>query len=206
MDAIIEPFFYCLFASLIWAPLVFIGAHRLCAKDTGAVGALGSVSGKVWPIALVIAALPVIAAPIAASLGLSLRAPAPLPPMGAIAEPVVATTQIAEPVMLATAATVSLADVLRTAAVLYFYGFLMLLALAVVRHIWFAYRLNYAIDIDEPALVAKLDHWRQRIGVTRQPRYVFSHIVSSVCVYGFLRPVVVMPYNLWSAYRSKTPR
>lgn len=196
MSAMIEPFFYCLFASILWAPLVFFGAHRISAKDSGPMGALGSLSGKVWPVALVIAALPVLTAPIAASLGFSLRAPAPLPPMAEMAAPVAMTAETVQPAMAAEAATVSLADILRTAAVLYFYGFLMLLALAVVRHIWFAYRLNYAIAIDEPALEAKLEYWRERIGVNRRPRYVFSHIVSSVCVYGFFRPVIVMPYAL----------
>ena len=64
MAALIEPFFYCLFASVIWAPLIFLGAHRISANDTGPKGALGSISGKVWPAALIIAALPVLAAPI----------------------------------------------------------------------------------------------------------------------------------------------
>lgn len=196
MNALIEPFFYCLFASVIWAPLVFIGAHRLSAKDHGPTGALGSLSGKVWPAALIFAALPVIMAPIAATFGLSLRAPAPLPPMAELAAPALQTAEIAAPLTAPAATTVSLADILRMAAVLYFYGFLMLMALAVVRHIWFAYRLNYAIAIDEPALEARLEEWRRRIGVKQKPRYVFSHIVSSVCVYGFFRPVIVMPYNL----------
>jgi len=81
-------------------------------------------------------------------------------------------------------------------AVLYFYGFIMLFALAAVRHIWFSYRLNYAYKLDEPRLEAELEAWRTRIGVKQRPRYVFSHIVSSVCVYGFFRPVIVMPMNL----------
>jgi len=196
MSALIEPFFYCLFASIVWAPLVFFGAHRISAKDAGPAGALGSLSGKVWPVALVIAALPVLTAPIAASLGLSLRTPAPLPPMAEIAAPATMTAEVAKPIMVAETTAVSLADMLRTAAVLYFYGFLMFIALAVVRHIWFAYRLNYAIAIDEPALEERLEYWRERLGVKRRPRYVFSHIVSSVCVYGFFRPVIVMPYAL----------
>ncbi|WDI31982.1 peptidoglycan DD-metalloendopeptidase family protein [Hyphococcus flavus] len=196
METFIEPFFYCLFASTVWAPLVFFIAHRLCANDNGPVGALGSLSGKIWPMALVLAALPVMMAPIAASLGLSLRAPAPLPPMAELAASPAVITELAEPTALAATTTITLADILRMAAVLYFYGFLMLLALAFVRHIWFAYRLNYATPLDEPILEEKLEGWRDRLGVRQQPRYVFSHIVSSVCVYGFLRPVVVFPYDL----------
>ncbi len=196
MGALIEPFFYCLFASVIWAPLVFFAARQLCAGAAQPVDSYGSISGKVWPLALVLAALPVLLAPFAASLGLSLRAAAPLPPMADIAAPALATTALPEPAPIAATTTVSLADILRASAVLYFYGFIMLMALAVIRHIWFAYRLNFAAPIDTPALEAKLDAWRRRIGVNRQPRYVFSHVVSSVCVYGFFRPVIVMPDNL----------
>ncbi len=72
----------------------------------------------------------------------------------------------------------------------------MLGLLSAVRHIWFAYRLNYAQPLDEPKLEAALETWRRRIGVARRPRYVFSHIVSSVCVYGVFRPTVILPFNL----------
>ncbi|WP_425407872.1 M23/M56 family metallopeptidase [Hyphococcus sp.] len=197
MAALIEPFFYCLFASIVWAPLVFFGAHRLCADDDRTPGAPGSLSGKVWPAALLLAALPVAAAPIAAALGLSLRAPAPLPPMAALSGgEVVEASASSAPAALYAATNVTLADILRTIAGLYFYGFLMLCALVLVRHIWFAYRLNFAMPLDEPKLEMKLEDWRKRIGVARKPRYVFSHIVTSVCVYGVFRPIIVMPFNL----------
>ncbi len=195
MAALIEPFFYCLLASLIWAPAVFLVTASIAGGDKNLLRT-NVLSGKVWPAALVIAALPVLLAPVAATLGLSLRAPAPLPPMMEMAGPVVTASE--QPVLTAYEApsSVSLADILRMTAVLYFYGFIMLFALAAVRHIWFAYRLNYAYKLDEPRLEAELEAWRTRIGVKQRPRYVFSHIVSSVCVYGFFRPVIVMPMNL----------
>ena len=195
MSALIEPFFYCLFASMIWAPAVFFAASALVVKEKSPAG-LKSLNGKVWPAALILAALPVLAAPVVAALGFSLRAPAPLPPMAEFAGPATAAIEGTEIAAYDLPHAATLADVLRTAAMLYLYGFAMLLALAAVRHIWFAYRLNYATPIDEPALETALEHWRKRIGVARRPRYVFSHIVTSVCVYGFFRPVVVMPYNL----------
>jgi murein DD-endopeptidase MepM/ murein hydrolase activator NlpD len=195
MSALIESFFYCLFASMIWAPAIFFTADALAARDKRPAGA-HALSGKVWPAALILAALPVLAAPIAAAFGFSLRSPAPLPPMAEFAGPAIAAVEGTMTTASDTPHTATLADVLRTAAMLYLYGFAMLLALAAIRHIWFAYRLNFAAPIDEPALEAALEHWRQRVGVARRPRYVFSHIVSSVCVYGFFRPVVVMPYNL----------
>ena len=195
MNALIEPFFYCLLASMIWAPAVFLVAAFVTKKDKSPAG-VNSLSGRVWPLALVLAALPVLIAPIVAALGLSLRSPAPLPPMAELAGPAIVAVEAMDTAVYEAQTTISLADMLRTMAILYFYGFLMLLALAAIRHVWFSYRLNYAVSIDEPKLEAALEKWRVQIGVTRRPRYVFSHIVTSVCVYGFFRPVVVMPYNL----------
>ncbi|WP_375207782.1 M23/M56 family metallopeptidase [Hyphococcus sp.] len=195
MAALIEPFFYCLLASLIWAPAVFIAASILAGDKKNRLTA-SALSGKIWPAALIIAALPVLLAPVAAALGLSLRSPEPLPPMAEAAGPAIAATEPALPPVYEAPRTVSIADILRMTAILYFYGFLMLLVLAAVRHIWFAYRLNYAFRLDEPRLEAELENWRMRIGVTQRPRYVFSHVVSSVCVYGLFRPVIVMPMHL----------
>lgn len=195
MAGIVEPFFYCLFASLIWAPAIFLTASVIARGGKNINGA-SALSGKLWPAALIIAALPVLLAPLAATLGLSLRAPAPLPPMMEAAGP--ASAPIEAPAFAGAEKpdAVSLADIISMAAILYFYGFLMLFALAAVRHIWFAYRLNYAFELDEPRLEAALESWRVRIGVKSRPRYVFSHVVSSVCVYGFFRPVIVMPMHL----------
>ncbi len=196
MNALIEPFFYCLLASMIWAPIIFLSAAKIAGSEKTSARARPA-AGLVWPAALILAALPVIIAPLAAALGISLRAPAPLPPMADIAAPAAMTEPaLNEAIIYAAPAGPSLADILRLAAIIYFYSFLMLFILAAVRHVWFAYRLNYAVPCDEPKLVDALEHWRKRIGVTRRPRYVFSHIVSSVCVYGYFRPVVVMPDTL----------
>ena len=196
MNALIEPFFYCLLASMIWAPLVFLGATKIAGSDRNA-GGVRSLSGLVWPAALILAALPVLTAPVAAALGLSLRTPAPLPPMAELAGAAVSVEAVPAAIVAEAAPHgATIADMLRAAAVIYFYSFVMLFVLAAVRHVWFAYRLNFAVPVDEPKLIDALEHWRQRIGVAVRPRYVFSHIVSSVCVYGFFRPVVVMPFNL----------
>ena len=188
MNALIEPFFYCLIASMIWAPIVFFAAAKLHEGDAAAL------AGKVWPVALMIAALPAMIAPFAAAFGLSLRSAQPLPPMAAIESPVVYATAPIE--TAAAPSTIALASVLEAAAVLYFYGFLMFLVLGLGRHIWFAYRVRFAFDLDEPALESALDDWRRQIGLKRRPHYAFSNIVSSVCVHGFFRPVILMPYNL----------
>ncbi|MEX6632046.1 M23/M56 family metallopeptidase [Hyphococcus lacteus] len=195
MNAMIEPFFLCLLASMIWAPIVFLGASYL-AKHQERLTGKSAMGGTIWPTALVIAALPVLLAPIAASFGISMRAGSPLPPMMELANIAVRPTTGTEAFVAEAPTTVSLADILRMSAVLYFYGFVMVITLAAIRHVWFSYRLNFALSLDEPQLETALEMWRVRIGVSQHPRYVFSHIVSSVCVYGVFRPVVVLPYNL----------
>ena len=189
MSAMVEPFFYCLIASMIWAPVVFLATAH--AKKRNAQ----LVEEKLWPTALAIAALPAMFAPFAAAFGISLRT-APVPPLMETTAPVVATTVEVAPTYVAPTSTISLAALLEATAALYFYGFLMFLALGVARHIWFAYRANYAFDIDDPELVAGLEEWRQRMGIRLQPRYAYSDVVGSVCVHGFFQPVILMPYNL----------
>ncbi len=190
MQVIIEPFFYCLLASMIWAPIVFLISSKLNKQDTPAL------ADKLWPSALLIAALPALFAPVAAALGLSLRNPAPLPPMGAptaitdYAPVAISTPRVtAEPAM-------GLADILTTAAGLYFYGFILFLMLGIVRMVWFSYRVGFSYDLDEPRLEAGFEEWRTRIGIKRPPRYAFTYAVSSVCVHGFFRPVILLPMSL----------
>ena len=134
-------------------------------------------------------------APFAAAFGWSLRSAPPLPPMGEISPELLKAAEAA-PVLTAPATTISLASTLDAVAVFYFYGFLMFLLLGAARHIWFSYRVAFAFELDEPNLEAGLEAWRTRIGIKRQPRYAFSDAVSSVCVNGIFRPVILMPHNL----------
>ncbi|MEM9495590.1 MAG: M23/M56 family metallopeptidase [Pseudomonadota bacterium] len=190
---VIEPFFICLLASMIWAPLVFFAAHKL-AGDHGADRRPGD--DKIWPAALTIAAAPALFAPIAAVFGWSLRrapdaAPAP------IAQPVFEPLAAAPAFDAAVAApAIGLAEMFEAAALLYFYGFLLFLLLGLLRMVHFSHRIRYAYDIDEPRLVAGMEAWRHRIGVTRRPNYLYSDTISSVCVYGIFRQSVLMPTDL----------
>ncbi len=191
MASLIEPFFYCLLASIIWAPIVFLIASRFHDNDAS------SMSGALWPSALLIAALPALLAPVAATLGLSLRNPPPLPPMNApsiaadyvLATPITTTVAQQSPAM-------SLTEILTTTASLYFYGFILFAMLGAARLIWFSYRVRFAYEVDEPDLEAGFEQWRQRMGIARTPRYAFTDAVSSVCVHGFFRPVILMPMSL----------
>lgn len=188
MTMIAEPFFICLLASMVWAPIVLVTALRFQKNE--------AYADKVWPIALLTAALPALAAPVAAALGLSLRTAPP-----ALPAPVAAPAEIAVPitpdVIAATEASpVTLAAVFEAAAALYLYGFLMFLALGIARHVWFSYRAGYAVEMDHPRLEAAFEDWRRRMNIRRKPRFAFTDVVSSVCVHGYFRPVVLMPEAL----------
>ncbi len=186
---IIDAFYLCLAASVIWAPLVFLGAAFLNRRSGGGAEA------TVWPSALVIAVLPVIAAPVAAAFGLSLRAAKPLPPMAA---PETAMTTM--PATIITAApqgpAIELATVLNAIGDLYFYGFVLFAALGLLRLVGFSYRVRYSYPIDDVRLIDGLRDWRRTIGVRTPVRFAYSDAVTSVCVHGFIRPVVLMPPSL----------
>ncbi len=186
---IIDAFYLCLAASVIWAPLVFLGAAFL-SRRSGA-----GAEAAVWPSALMIAALPVIAAPFAAAFGLSLRAAKPLPPMAAPD-----TTMLAMPASMTTAAptgpAIEMATVLNAAADLYFYGFVLFAALGLLRLVGFSYRVRYSYPVDDARLMDGLRDWRRLIGVRAPVRFAYSDAVTSVCVHGFIRPVILMPPSL----------
>lgn len=194
--AIIDAFYLCLAASIVWAPIVFLSAAFLNRRSGGAAEA------TLWPSALVVAIMPVLAAPIAAGFGLSLRAAKPLPPMSAAPGSAIdlpATAIIAAPASPA----IDLAMVLNAAADLYFYGFVLFAALGVMRLVGFSYRIRYSEPVDDARLIEGLNEWRRAMGVTRPVRYAYSEAVSSVCVHGFIRPVVLMPPSLLERASTK---
>lgn len=186
---IIDAFYLCLAASVIWAPLVFLGASYLNRTSRGGAQA------TVWPSALLIAALPVIAAPIAAAFGLSLRAAKPLPPMAA-PDAMMMNAPAATPILAPVGPTLELATVLNAAADLYFYGFILFAALGVLRLVGFSYRVRYSYPIDDARLMNGLRDWRAAMGVRTTVRFAYCDAVTSVCVHGFIRPVVLMPPTL----------
>ncbi len=159
MNVIIEAFFICLLASMIWAPIVFLLANHLTK------GSDGAFADKLWPVALVISALPALFAPVSAAMGLSLRSNAPLPPMAALEAPLTAAPAISIATVGTQSASINIGAAFEATAVLYFYGFLMFLALGLIRMVWFSYRVHYAFEIDEPQLEAGLEEWRQRMGI-----------------------------------------
>ena len=151
MSAIIEAFFLCLLASMIWAPIVFLIVAKVSKNDAP------NIADKLWPIALVVTALPAIFAPFAAAAGLTFRQSAPLPPMTAYEAPLNLAATAIQPVV-APSPSFNFSALLEASATLYFYGFLMFLTLGLVRMIWFSYRVQYAFDIDEPKLERSEEH------------------------------------------------
>ncbi len=189
MTAMIDAFYLCLVASLIWAPIIFAGAARLNARADGVAEA------AIWPTALFVAALPALSAPIAAALGLSLRTAEPLPPMSTPVFVAVEETA-AMSAAVTQSAPLEIATVVNAAADLYFYGFLLFAALGAIRLAGFSYRVRNSFPIDDQRLRAGLEEWRGLIGVNRRIRFAYSDAVSSVCVHGFFRPIVLMPPSL----------
>ncbi len=196
MTAIVDAFFLCLAASIVWAPIVFLCAAYLNRQSGGAAEA------TLWPAALIVAITPVIASPIAAGMGLSLRAAKPLPPM---ASPQGGAIDIPSTVAIAAPSTpaIDLAMVLNAAAYLYFYGFVLFAALGIIRLVGFSYRIRYSEPVDDAGLVEGLNEWRRRMGVSGPVRYAYSDAVSSVCVHGFVRPVILMPPSLLERTSTK---
>ena len=113
MNALIEPFFYCLLASMVWAPAILLAASAVAKNHDESSN---TMSGAIWPAALVLAALPVMLAPLAATFGLSLRPAASLPPMLEPTAIIGAEISATSP-DYAAASTVSLSDVLKASAV-----------------------------------------------------------------------------------------
>lgn len=189
MTEMLPAFYLCLLSSLIWAPLVFIAALALN-KKTG-----GAYETWLWPSALAATALPVLAAPGVAALGFSLRSATVRPPM-MLAPPDNEATRLEAAPMVASGSGIDIATLLNAAGSLYFYGFILFLALGLIRMAAFAYRVRSGFPIDDHRLIAGLERWRATIGVHPGIRFVYCDAVSSVCVHGFLHPVILMPPDM----------
>ncbi|MEE2691359.1 MAG: peptidoglycan DD-metalloendopeptidase family protein [Pseudomonadota bacterium] len=187
-----EPAILCLLASLAWAPLVYVAATRL---DTGR--AL-SASEMLWLAALAVAALPTLVAPALAAAGVSLRpAPVEMPPM-ALDAPVMMVPVDYAPEELPTvvAAPLTLETLVNAAGLLYFYGVLLFFAQWLVRSLTFAARVRAARPANYPELLAAIETWRRRLGVSERIGVKKTPAVSSVCVYGVFRPTILIPSEL----------
>ncbi|NWG71532.1 MAG: M56 family metallopeptidase, partial [Parvularculaceae bacterium] len=193
-----EPAALCLLASLVWAPIVLAGALRL---DRGRSVA---ASETLWICALCIAVLPTLMAPALEAAGVSLRpervvefsAPSDAAPLIAAREaktPSAASTHVVAP---AAAPSLSADLVFGAAALIYTYGALLALGAYLVRGALFARQVRCARPVDHPELLRALGDFSRRLGVKRRFELRRSEAVSTVCVFGLFRPVILMPRDI----------
>jgi len=202
-----EALLLCLGASLLWAPLVYLSATLLDRNQ-----AL-KVSEKIWLAALAAAVLPVLLAPALSSAGISLRTAMP------IAAPVIEQTSYVAPVTDTHAAmatpqpaliaietteavegiappSISGETIMKMLGLLYIYGAALAFGLWLMRSLGFAMNIARARTVNDPTLFAVVDEWRQQMSVRKPLRLKSSDRISSVCVYGYFRPVILIPADI----------
>ena len=208
-----EALLLCLAASLLWAPLVYLSASILDRNQTL------KVSEKIWLAALAAAVLPVVLAPALSSAGISLRPIMPIPvPIveevtyaapakeapAPIAAPVETFTAVTTTETVETVATkeafaapqISGEMILKMIGLLYVYGAALAFGLWLMRSLGFALNVARARPVNDPTLFAVVDEWRDQMGARKPLRLKSSDRISSVCVYGYFRPVILIPANI----------
>lgn len=186
-----EPVVYCLFASLAWAPVVCLAATRLDHDRKP------STSELIWLGALGAAVLPTLLAPALAAAGVSLRsAPVETPLAISPSELMIAAAAIAAYPQAAAAPFISLDVIVKVIGLLYIYGVILAFVVWAARAAGFALHVSRARPTRYPQLHRTLDAWRDRLGVAAPVHIRKSEAVSSVCVYGLWRPVILIPAEL----------
>lgn len=217
-----EALLLCLLGSLIWAPFVYLCASTLDRNQTIRVSEkiwAGALAAAILPVVLApvlssagisLRPAPVIEkliAPNEATLNETV-APA-LPEETPIAEPYSAPSTGTEAITLApiltpttttevTAAApkVSRDLLFKSLSLLYIYGAALAFGLWLMRSIGFALSTSRAHDIEDETLYAVVNEWRLQMGVRSPLRIKESARISSVCVYGFFHPVILIPSEL----------
>lgn len=188
-----EALLICLLGSLVWAPLIYLLVPRIDRADAP------GFSERLWLAALGLAAAPTLLAPALAALGLSLRAPEPALPMTALSnmQPLQETV-VAAPAVHASAGPPMFESIFAALSVLYLYGLVLALALAGARAVAFMFRMRRARPVEDRRLIDAVENWRRRLKVGVRPSLQLSKEAPSVCVYGFFRPVILIPSDLFS--------
>ncbi|MBI1366130.1 MAG: peptidoglycan DD-metalloendopeptidase family protein [Alphaproteobacteria bacterium] len=185
----LEPAVLCLLGSLLWAPAVYVAATRF---DRGKSL---SVSEMLWIVALAAAALPTIAAPALAAAGISLR-PAPMETAAALPLTQAAWAPASQAGAAFAAPQFTFSTIVKAASLLYVYGVLLAFGVWAARAAAFSLHVRHARPLDHPDLMFSLRAWRRRLGVSAPLNVKVSSAVSSVCVHGVFRPVIIVPEGL----------
>jgi murein DD-endopeptidase MepM/ murein hydrolase activator NlpD len=201
-----EALVVCLVASVLWAGALLLGAAHL--ERSGAAR-----GDRLWIGALLLAVLPSLVAPSLAAFGVSLR------PSGAATA--IVDVQESQSVGAATARTGAL-DIEGAAALqpspspdgdgaigpamtaeqavsalslLYIYGVFLALFIWIARQAGFFAAAALAEPVRDEGLLKAVDDWAFDFGL-KPPALKRSRHVSSVCVYGSVAPVILMPHDL----------
>lgn len=197
-----EALIACLAISVVWAGALLIGAMQL--ERSGVVR-----GDKLWIGVLLLAILPSLAAPTLAAFGVSLRQPAATPVILEAAAAAVAGESKTDvvlapgakadgsPIAVIDAALAAITAEQATAALslLYVYGVFLALFIWLARQAGFLAASALAEPVRNETLLKAVDDWAFDFGV-EAPALKRSRHVSSVCVYGAVSPVVLMPHDL----------
>ena len=188
----IDPFLICLAVSLIWAPLVYLGAKVAANKFSAG-------SGAIWKTALVLAIVPSLSAPLLSQGGVSLRPTQVVLPQ--IAAPIeendksALTVPAGEPeAMIDPTFTKRKAG--DAIALIYGYGLALAFGIWLFRVLATQASLARARETKDANLLDDINVWTKRFGLNTPPRVFLSPDVSSVCMVGFLRPCIMLPEKI----------
>jgi murein DD-endopeptidase MepM/ murein hydrolase activator NlpD len=195
-----EALIACLAISIVWAGVLLVGAMRL--ERSGVVR-----GDRLWIGVLLLAVLPSLAAPTLAAFGVSLRQPAAAPVivdapavmLGGVTDAVLAPRVNADaaPATVSTAAlpTITAEQATIALSLLYVYGVFLALFIWLARQAGFLAASALAELVRNETLLKAVDDWAFDFGV-KAPALKRSRHVSSVCIYGAVSPVVLMPHDL----------
>jgi len=197
-----EALVLCLAASLIWAGALLLGAMHLERSGAGR-------GDRLWIGALLLAILPSLVAPSLAAYGVSLRHKAPdidAPQAPAAATPAETSSVNEKPLEMPAGTgdagaqnsalpSITVDQATGALALLYIYGAFLALFIWLARQTGFVAAAALAEPVRKEALLRAVDDWAFDFGV-RTPMLKRSRHVSSVCVYGAVSPVILMPHDL----------
>lgn len=195
-----EALIACLAASVVWAGVLLLGAMHLERRGTAR-------GDKLWIAALLLAVLPSLAAPSLAAFGVSLRQPAAEPAIVAIDDAVIvrdvagigaAASPETAPALAAVTGASSLMtfdQAMNALALLYIYGAALAFFIWAARQAGFLLAAALAEPVRNERLLSAAEDWAFDFGV-KAPALKRSRHVSSVCIYGAVSPVVLIPHDL----------
>jgi len=188
-----EALIVCLAASVIWAGALLAGAMHLERHGTAR-------GDRLWIGALLLAILPSIVAPSLAAFGVSLRQ-VPVENVAAIAAaPIPDVRPMSSAVEIPDAAARSnlpwtTEQAVHALALLYIYGAALAFFIWTARQTGFLIAASLADPVRNEKLLQEAEDWAFEFGV-KTPTMKRSRHVSSVCIYGAVSPVILLPHDL----------